>query len=416
MTIGDTSTPVVVLNCKLGALSIMRSLGSQGIVTHGVDADTHSPGMTSRYCRRKYHHDLDESQPEKLLERLLEIGKEIGRSSLLIATSDETAVFVAQYREALGEFYLYPKNSPDIIQQLMSKKGMYDLACRHNVPTPHTQFPQNIDDVTRYAEGASFPIMLKAIFGNRLQQRTGKKMVLVRTVEELLHNYKLLEDPDDPNLMLQECIPGGDDEVYIFNGYFDANSECLAPFTGHKIRQFPIHVGCASLGICKWNEDVARLTMDFMKTIGYRGILDIGYRLDPRDGKYKVLDINPRIGQAFRMFVAEDGLDVVRDMYLDLTGQARQAVVPREGRRWMIEDFDIISTYDYFREGSLTVGEWLRSFKRLEEGLWFSWKDPWPFIRMSAGLVKRGLVMVLKKLKIVKNRTSPVALRKATGA
>ena len=96
--------------------------------------------------------------------------------------------------------------------------------------------------------------------------------------------------------------------------------------------------------------------------------------------------------------------------------QARQAVVPREGRRWMIEDFDIISTYDYFREGSLTVGEWLRSFKRLEEGLWFSWKDPWPFIRMSVGLVKRGLVMVLKKLKIVKNCTSPVALRKATGA
>ncbi|UCE24402.1 MAG: hypothetical protein JSU74_14135 [Candidatus Zixiibacteriota bacterium] len=415
MLIKDIATPVVVLSCKLGALSIMRSLGSLGIKTFGVDADRHSPGMLSRYCRRKFYRDLDEDNPQALVDYLLDVGKQIGGRSILIPTSDETSVFVAEYRDALNEFYIFPQNSAVLVKQLMSKKGMYQLALDHKVPTPLTRFPQNLEDVRAYIDQAVFPVMLKGILGNRLQQRTGKKMVIVNSADELISNYRLLEDPEEPNLMLQECIPGGDDEVYIFNGYFDSNSECLSPFTGHKIRQFPVHVGCASLGACVWNKDVAMITVDFMKTIGYRGILDIGYRLDPRDGQYKVLDINPRIGQAFRMFVAEDDLDVARDLYLDLTGQDRYPAVPREGRRWLIEDFDIISSIDYFREGSLTLKEWLRSFRGVQEGLWFSSNDPWPFIRMSLQLMGKAVASVLRRIGLKKKTAVPAALQKVPG-
>ena len=415
MIINDVTTPVVVLNCKLGGLSIMRSLGSQGVTIYGVDADRNSPAMTSRYCRRKFLMDLDEKNPDRLLKYMLEIGRGIGRTAVLIPTSDETSVFVAEHQAVLAEHYVFPQNPPELIKQLMDKKGMYELALEHNIPTPHTEFPQNLSQVENYAAQAKFPVMLKGILGNRLQQRTGRKMVLVHSAEELIKNYKLLEDPDDPNLMLQEAIPGGDDEVYIFNGYFDRDSNCISPHTGHKIRQFPVHVGCASLGACVWNENVARLTMDFMMAIGYRGILDIGYRLDPRDGKYKVLDINPRVGQAFRMFVARDDTDVVRDLYLDLTGQVRWPATGREGRRWMIEDFDVISSLDYYREGSLTLGQWVRSFKGLEEALWFNRKDPWPFVRMSAGLLKRAAGSVLRRLGIIKTKAAPAVLQKVPG-
>jgi hypothetical protein len=108
-------------------------------------------------------------------------------------------------------------------------------------------------------------------------------------------------------------------------------------------------------------------------------------------------------------------MDVIKDLYLDLTGQARQPAVPREGRRWMIEDFDIISSVDYYREGSLTFGEWLSSLKRLEEALWFNWKDPWPFVRMSAGLIKRAALSVLRRLGILKKRGAPALVQKAPG-
>jgi D-aspartate ligase len=385
----DVSTPVVVVNCKLGALAIMRTLGPLGVPLYGVDADPRSPAMLSRYCRERFLYGLDENRPSEFLDRLLEIGRQLGRPAILIPTSDETAQFVVDQTEPLGRQFIFPKNSPAMIARLVSKKGMYEMALEHDVPTPVTLFPQSLGDVKAFLPKITFPVMLKGIYGNRLELRTRKKMVIVHSAEELIENYSAMEDPEIPNLMLQEYIPGDDDQIYIFNGYFDRRSRCLAAFTGHKIRQFPVHVGCASLGVCRSNDVVAQTTIRFMEAIGYQGILDIGYRYDPRDGQYKVLDANPRVGQAFRLFVAENDMDVVKSLYLDLTGQDQFSIVPREGRRWLIEDFDVISSLHYYQEGTLRPLQWLRSFKGVEEAAWFSWRDPLPFLVMAGRLLQR---------------------------
>jgi len=396
--IQETTVPAVVLNCKLGALSIMRSLGSQGIEVYGVDADPRSPGMLSRYCKGRFFHELDEADPGRFLQDLLNVGEKIGRPAVLIPTSDETAVFAAEHAEALSSRFIFPKNPAGLMRELISKKGMYGLVAKHGVPTPLTLFPERLSDVEESLDKIKFPLMLKGIYGNRLQARNKRKMVVVHSMRELIEQYKEMEEPGFPNLMLQEYIPGGDDQIFIFNGYFDRSSDCPIGFTGFKIRQFPIHVGCASLGECRWNQKVAGMTIEFMQAIEYRGILDIGYRFDPRDGQYKVLDINPRVGQAFRLFVAENEMDVVKALYLDLTGQKQLVAIPREGRRWVIEDFDLISSFDYYGEGTLTFHEWLRSFSGVEEAAWFNWKDPLPFFRMVSRLVRMAARRLLKAL------------------
>lgn len=395
----DVSTPVVVVNCKLGALAIMRSLGRLGVPLYGVDADPRSPAMLSRYCRERFLYGFDEDRPAEFLDRLLEVGRRLGRPAILIPTSDETAQFVLDHAEPLGRQYIFPKSSPEMTRRLVSKKGMYEMALEHGVPTPVTLFPKNLEDVKVFLAKITFPVMLKGIYGNRLQARSREKMVIVHSPEQLIEKYRAMEDPEMPNLMIQEYIPGDDDQIYIFNGYFDRSSRCLAGFTGHKIRQFPVHVGCASLGVCRSNEIVATTTTRFMAAIGYQGILDIGYRYDPRDGLYKVLDANPRVGQAFRLFVAQNDMDVVKALYLDLTGQDQFAIVPREGRRWLIEDFDVISSLHYYQEGTLRPLQWLRSFKGVEEAAWFSWRDPRPFVVMLGRLTQRFSSWVGKVIK-----------------
>jgi predicted ATP-grasp superfamily ATP-dependent carboligase len=325
------------------------------------------------------------------VEYLKEIGQSLGRVSILIPTSDRLAVLAVECQEELEKHFVFPANDPELARTLMSKETMYGLALKHKVPTPETRFPQSLDDVREFSERMAFPIMLKAIHGDILQQRAGKKMVIVSSRDELISQYLELENPASPNLMMQELIPGDDDQVYIFNGYFDEQSDCLAAFTGRKIRQCPVHTGAASLGECRWYEEVASLTKRFMKEIGYKGILDIGYRLDPRDGQYKVLDINPRIGQAFRLFVADNGLDVVRALYLDLTGQNITHSSPIEGRRWMIEDYDLISSIRYYQEGSLRFGEWLGSFRGVQEFAYLSLKDPLPFGQMLFQRLKQSV-------------------------
>jgi len=392
--------PVVVVNCKLGGLAIMRSLGELGIRIHGIDSDPDCAGFQSRYCRTRSLASLELRDSGELLKELDRVSETLGTKAVLIPTSDDTSLFVAQNREHLAKRFAFQDNDARLIADLISKQGMHRVAQESGVPVPETLFPGSEADVQAYIDGGGrFPVMLKAIDGVRLAKRTGVKMAIIRSADELLQKFRELDEPGFPNLMLQEYIPGGDDQIYIFNGYFDAGSECRAAFTGHKIRQFPVHVGCASLGICRSNADVAQLTTRFMKTIGYRGVLDIGYRLDVRDGKYKVLDINPRVGQAFRLFVDKDGLDSVRALYLDLTGQAVPACVPREERKWLIEDMDIISSYHYYKEGTLSVGDWFRSLKGVEEAMWFRWRDPWPFLQMAGRLLWQGTRWLGKRLR-----------------
>ena len=112
-----------------------------------------------------------------------------------------------------------------------------------------------------------------------------------------------------------------------------------------------------------------------------------------------MLDINPRVGQAFRIFVAENDMDVVKSLYLDLTGQEQLPVVPREGRRWLIEDYDIVSSVDYAREGSLSLGEWIRSFRHVEEGAWFSWADPVPFLAKAGQFLGQVLTALGRRIR-----------------
>ncbi len=235
--------------------------------------------------------------------------------------------------------------------------------------------------------------MLKEIDGTRLSSRTGKKMFIVSSKRQLLEKYDMAEDQESPNLMIQEYIPGGEDSVWMFNGYFNRESECLLGFTGKKIRQSPVYTGSTSLGMCLRNEEVDKITRTFMAAVGYQGILDMGYRFDARDGKYKVLDINPRIGSTFRLFVSSGGMDVARAMYLDLTGGVVQSEEAKDGCKWLVEDSDFGSCIRYLRDGNLSMRQWWTSFRGVEELAYLAADDLLPllplFLTRSAEQIRK---------------------------
>lgn len=399
--------PVVVLGFHHGSLGITRSLGRLGVPVVGVDRNPRAPALASRYLRERLIWDLPGTPAAATVAWLLELGLRWGSDGppLLIPTTDDTALLVAEHADALSARFVFPRISPELIRSFSDKKELFFLAKRLGIPTAGAEFPQSTQDVQRFLDRAVFPVMLKGIDGTRLQARTGRKMVIVHSAGELLQQYRELEDPAAPNLMLQEYIPGGDDTIWMFNGYFNARSECLAAFTGKKLRQHPVHVGATSLGIQLANETVARTTIDFMRAVSYRGILDIGYRFDARDGQYKLLDPNPRVGQTFRLFLDRDGMDVVRCLYLDLTGQPVPPIVPREGRKWIVEDKDIDSCLDYRREGQLTFGAWRASLRGVEEGAWFA-RDDWaPFRRVAWQFARKVVRVGFKRLAAAVRRT-----------
>ena len=375
----DNTTAVVILrSIAYAGLGIARSLGRLGVRVYTVEGVRTSPVFSSRYNREAFFWSIDDKPETESVDFLSHVGETIGGRPLLIPTTDYAAMFVARNRGALRERFRFPEQPEGLIESLSSKKEMYLLARRVGIPTPNTLFPQSRADVEQFVPAAAFPVMLKAIDGTRLCERVGKKMFIVDSPRELMELYDRVEEPTKPNLMLQEYIPGGEDSVWMFNGYFDAGSECLAGFTGKKIRQCPAYTGYTSLGICLRNDAVDSLTRSFMKAIGYRGILDVGYRYDARDGRYKVLDVNPRIGATFRLFVGQNRLDVARAFYLDMTGQPVPASQLWEGRKWMVEDRDLSSSFRYWRDGRLTARQWLCSFRGVRESAYLAPDDMRP--------------------------------------
>jgi D-aspartate ligase len=394
----DSSTPVLALKAHHGTLGIARSLGRLGVAVHVMDADLEHPALASRYLTGAHHWNFGRAPAERSVDRLLELGRRLGAGTVLIPTSDDTAELVADHAELLRGTFRFQENSPELVRALSNKRELHALAQRHGIPTAETTFPESLEEVRSFAASAGFPVMLKASDGLRLQARTGKKMVIARSAAELVEWYQRLEDPSDPVLMLQEYIPGGDDTIWMFDGYFDRNSDCVFGVTGKKLRQFPVHTGATSLGICLENTPTREQTCRFMKAIGYRGILDIGFRYDARDGGYKLLDPNPRIGQTFRLFASREGWDVAHLLYLDLTGQPLPVATPVEGRKWMVEDWDLESALDYWHEGELTFSEWLGSFEGVEEGAWFARDDLAPFRQMMKRVGARGWAALRKRL------------------
>ena len=396
----NTSTPVVVLRMEdYGSLGIVRSLGSLGVNVFGVDKNKHALASASRYCNESFCFDIENASKLKTLDFLLTLGGRIKQKSILIATSDESAMFVSKYADLLRGKFIFSEMPYDLVESLCSKKKMYSVAIKNNVPVPESFFPENLSDVLDYSEKISFPLLLKGIHGGKLEKETGRKMVIVKDKSELINLYRLMETREEKNLMLQEYIPQVRDNMWIFNGYFDSSSNCLAAFTGIKLRQNPVYTGMTSLGVCQWNKVLSDISTSFMKSIGYKGIVDIDFMLDPRDGEYKILDINPRIGASFRLFVGSDGEDVVRTMYLDLTSQKVTFSFPLNGRKWLVEDKDLYSSYNYFKDKNLKFSRWILSFKGIKETGYFRMKDPHPFLLLLLNHIRKRLKKIFRRKK-----------------
>ena len=377
----DHTTPAVILQSRHhSGLGIVRSLGRLGVPVYSVDAAQWDPAFTSRYCRGRFVLNTDSSAPELRLERLLEIGHKLGNRPILIPTTDDSAMWVADHASALEQTYCFPPQDPSLVRVLCDKGRMQELASRSGVPTARGVVPRSKEDVEKFLETAVFPVMVKATDTRRFRRYTGRTKVTVQTEDELLSLYAKFGDTEDPSFLIQEFIPGED---WMFNGYFDKNSECIFGVTGKKLRRFPVNTGVTSLGICLQNETVHNTTIEFMKATGYHGILDIGFRYDQRDKKYKVLDVNPRIGCTFRLFTATNGMDVARALYLDTTGQPVPISQAAEGRKWIVEDFDLFSALRSKTEHGLTLKDWVRSLRGVQEAACFSLDDPLPFLVMG---------------------------------
>lgn len=409
--------PVVALklfdHCGVG---MMRSLGRLGVPVYGIDANPANLAFSSRYCTGKFAWNAEEETPDRTIAFLNGVARQLQERPVLITNGDVISLLVADHLPELQECFRVLLPSGKLARALSHKWEMFRLARQHGAPTPQTLLPNSRQEVAEcLSQGLfKFPIMLKGADSALLEKRTGVRMVLAQTEREVLEKYDELADPEQPNLMLQEYIPGGDDSFWLFHGYFNAQSACLVGLAGRKLRQCPAYTGMTSFGVLLRNAELEDSAKRFLKAIGYQGMVSMDYRFDSRDGQYKMLDVNPRIGACFRLLQDRQGLDVLRACYLDLTGQPVSQREISEGRKWVVENNDLICFNRYRKDGKITFWQWLRSFRGLEEAAWFAWDDLIPFLLMLKNLVGHYWRRILRG-RVAKSTGQAVKLAQKTG-
>ena len=95
-------------------------------------------------------------------------------------------------------------------------------------------------------------------------------------------------------LMVQELIPGDGRQQFAYCAFFK-NGEAVGSMTVRRRRQHPPDFGRASTFVETIDLPVlATLSERFLREIDYYGLIELEYKLDCRDGRYKLLDVNPR--------------------------------------------------------------------------------------------------------------------------
>jgi predicted ATP-grasp superfamily ATP-dependent carboligase len=398
----DRSVPALIVKISQyplhhGGVGAIRSLGRLGVPVFAITEDRWTPAAVSRHLRDRFVWPTTGlEEPAWLVERLLDIGRRIGRPTVLIPTDEEAAVLIAEHAADLSDAFLFPRIEPTLPRRLASKRGLHDLCLQYDIPTPRAAFPANLYEVDKFAAEARFPVVAKNL--EAFERYRAPVVSSTTRFNDATELHALARTwGEEFSVILQDYLPREDAEDWIVHSYCDASSTCLVQFTGVKVRSWPPHAGITTCAYAVPNPELMEMTARFVRSVGFRGVIDLDWRYDRRDGQYKLLDFNPRMGAQFRLFETEAGVDVVRALHLDLTGREVPPSNQVNGRRFLVENLDLPAMLAYRRSGYTTSSAPAKA--SATELAWLARDDLRPFFVMLAQFIPQAAARLLQLLR-----------------
>jgi D-aspartate ligase len=371
-------SPAVVLGVDdaLG-LGLVRNLGVHGVPIVAVDAHRRAIGFASRYGVAERVTDLRRDEAG-FIRDLIAIGRGLPGRPVLFTGDEEYLDVVARHLDVLAEHFAVPMCPGSTMERLADKEEQLLAAQRARVPAPVAVRLAGSDDLPRAADLVPFPALLKPVTPLErlsLWQLAGVKAVPVRDPAQLREKYETIKACG--TLMLQELIPGDDDQIILAGAYHDARSRPLAVFTGRKLRQHPRGFGNTRAGESLWDREVAELMLRLLAEFRYQGISDVEFKRDARDGSLKLMEINARQGLWATLATAA-GVNLTYTAYRDAIGCPVTAPRQRDGVGWVDSIHDVPDSLREVRRNEMRFGGWLATLKGVRADAVLSLRDPTP--------------------------------------
>lgn len=367
----------VVVGGDHPGLGIARSLGRRGIPVYLVD-DQYCVSTFSKYATKVVRVDniLDE---RKTVDALLDLGRRCDlRDWILFPTRDEHVAAFSRYRSELAKVFRVSTGEWDSIEWAWDKKKTYELAESLNIPCPRTFNPKSFEEVEALIP--RLPLAIKPAVKENFFYATGAKAWRADTPEQLLSLYNKASKQIKPEeILIQEIIPGGGNEQYSYCAFVRNGVPCCT-LTARRARQHPREFGRAATYVETIDvPEIANLSERFLASIKYHGLVEIEFKRDPRDDRYKLLDVNARTW-GFHSIGAASGVDFPYLVYADQLGLPIEPVHARPGVGWLRLVTDVPTAFLDIVHGSLSPRTYLRSLRVTRVESVFNWQDPLPSV------------------------------------
>jgi predicted ATP-grasp superfamily ATP-dependent carboligase len=329
-----TAAPVAVVADVgwVNGLAAIRSLGRHGVRVLAVDHRPWALGLRSRYATALYA-PAPANDEEGFVAAVRRAGEALDGPVPVFATHDGHVNALARRRADLEPPFRLCSPGWETLERIQSKRFQLEAAAACGLAAPETRHPRSLDDAVAAAEELGYPVMVKPSDPLGFKRVHRRQAFRCKSRAELEPAYAAAA-PFEP--MVQEYIPGGDEELYSLGSYVAADGEALGVFTGRKLRQTQAHMGVCRVAEAVWAPDVAEQGLRLLRELGFHGISQVEFKRDPRNGEFRLIEVNPRLWQ-WHGLASACGVDLTHIAYLDLVGRRPAPVgMTREGRRWAI--------------------------------------------------------------------------------
>jgi predicted ATP-grasp superfamily ATP-dependent carboligase len=268
------------------SLAAVRALGVNGIRITVGESTRLATAAFSRYCHRTIVYPSPLFNPADFVHFLL---RELSRHSyqMLLPMEDETTLLISKFHSEFSRRTYLPIPSFEKLQFAHRKDKILKLAGDKGIPIPKTWY---IDDTTQLNDlknSLPYPVVIKP------RKSAGAVGVSYpKNSDELIKQYLMIHQRF-PYPLIQERIPSHG------NGYgasflMGENGEVKASFVHKRLREYPVTGGASTLRESVRQDDVREMAHTLLKALDWFGVAMVEFKMDPRDGIPKLMEINPR--------------------------------------------------------------------------------------------------------------------------